>query len=87
MTFHFPAIAERLAQEGAKVVICSRKKENVEVATAKLKAKGLAVEGKVCHVGNAQQRRELVEWTLRMHGRIDILVNNAAINPVFGEKL
>ena len=43
------AIAERMAKEGGSVIICSRKKENVDQALAKLK--GLKVEGLVCDVG------------------------------------
>ena len=35
-----------------------------------------------CHVGDENQRKELVKKTIDIYGRIDILVNNAAINPV-----
>jgi len=81
------AIAERLAREGAKVVICSRRKDNVTSATASLHAMGLkSVIGLVCHVGTTEQRKYLVAETLKQcgGGRIDILVSNVACNPVMG---
>ena len=37
----------------------------------------------VCHVGDESQRKNLVNKTLERFGRLDILVNNAAINPVY----
>ena len=46
------AIAERLAEEGAIVHLCSRKEKNVREATDQLKAKGFKVHGHVCNVGN-----------------------------------
>jgi dehydrogenase/reductase SDR family protein 4 len=38
-----------------------------------------------CHVGKPEQLKALVDKTLEVYGRIDILVNNAATNPVFGQ--
>ena len=55
------AIARRLAQDGAKVVISSRKQANVDSAVAKLKSENLDVHGLVCHVGKADDRRKLAE--------------------------
>ncbi|KAK2191353.1 hypothetical protein NP493_53g02007 [Ridgeia piscesae] len=78
------AIAERLGRDGAHVIVSSRKKENVEGAVDKLKAKKLSVSGIVCHVGNDAARKNLVEQTVREQGGVDILVSNAGINPVFG---
>ncbi|XP_044270061.1 short-chain dehydrogenase reductase 2a [Tribolium madens] len=74
------AIAQRFAQEGAKVIISSRKEKNVEAAVAKLKSEGLDVCGLVCHVSNADQRKKLFE-TAKASGGLDILVSNAAVNP------
>ena len=45
---------------------------------------GLKATGIACHIGKAAQRKALVDQTINELGRIDILVNNAAINPVFG---
>lgn len=74
-------IAERLGLEGASVVISSRKQSNVDEAVEKLKAKGIDVLGLVCHVSNAQQRKNLVDKTVQKYGKIDVVVSNAAANP------
>ncbi|XP_004584761.1 dehydrogenase/reductase SDR family member 4 isoform X2 [Ochotona princeps] len=78
------AIARRLAQDGAHVVISSRKQQNVDRAVAALKQEGLSVSGTVCHVGKAEDRKQLVATTVNRHGGVDILVSNAAVNPFFG---
>lgn len=80
------AIAQRLAQEGAKVIISSRKEKNVNQALSKLKAEGLDVEGLVCHVSKAEDRKKLFE-TAAKYGVLDILVSNAAVNPEAGDVL
>lgn len=79
------AIARRLAQDGAHVVVSSRKQQNVDRAVAALQAEGLSVTGTVCHVGKAEDRERLVATALNLHGGIDILVSNAAVNPFFGK--
>lgn len=78
------SIAQGLAENGAKVVISSRKQEAVDAVASKFKAKGLEAIGIACHIGDAEQRQNLVDKTLEAYGRIDILVNNAAINPFYG---
>jgi NAD(P)-dependent dehydrogenase (short-subunit alcohol dehydrogenase family) len=78
------SIAQGLAENGAKVVISSRKQEAVDSVAQKFKAKGLEAIGIACHIGDAEQRRRLVDKTLNTYGRIDVLVNNAAINPFYG---
>ncbi|XP_008570578.1 PREDICTED: dehydrogenase/reductase SDR family member 4-like isoform X2 [Galeopterus variegatus] len=81
------AIARRLAQDGAHVVISSRKQKNVDRAVAELQGEGLSVTGTTCHVGNAEDRKRLVAMAVNLHGGIDILVSNAAVSPVFGSLL
>uniref|UniRef100_A0A8D1ZS86 Dehydrogenase/reductase (SDR family) member 4 n=2 Tax=Sus scrofa TaxID=9823 RepID=A0A8D1ZS86_PIG len=54
------AIARRLAQDGAHVVVSSRKQENVDRTVATLQGEGLSVTGTVCHVGKAEDRERLV---------------------------
>ncbi|XWS19346.1 hypothetical protein CRYUN_Cryun31cG0007500 [Craigia yunnanensis] len=75
------SIAERLGLEGASVVISSRKQKNVYEAVEKLKNKGIQVLGVVCHVSNAQQRKNLIKKTVEKYGKIDVVVSNAAVNP------
>lgn len=54
------AIAKRLASDGAKVVISSRKQKNVDAAVSLLKKEGLPVTGMVCHVGLKEDREKLI---------------------------
>ncbi|XP_077151320.1 dehydrogenase/reductase SDR family member 4-like isoform X1 [Ranitomeya variabilis] len=78
------AIARRLAQDGAHVLISSRKKDNVEKAAEQLKDEGLSVYAIQCHVGKKEDRERLVAKALEVYGKIDILVCNAAVNPFVG---
>nr|Q8SPU8.2 RecName: Full=Dehydrogenase/reductase SDR family member 4; AltName: Full=NADPH-dependent carbonyl reductase; Short=CR; AltName: Full=NADPH-dependent retinol dehydrogenase/reductase; Short=NDRD; AltName: Full=Peroxisomal short-chain alcohol dehydrogenase; Short=PSCD; AltName: Full=Short chain dehydrogenase/reductase family 25C member 2; Short=Protein SDR25C2 [Bos taurus] len=78
------AIARRLAQDGAHVVVSSRKQQNVDRAVATLKGEGLSVTGTVCHVGKAEDRERLVATAVKLHGGVDILISNAAVSPFFG---
>ncbi|XP_063535629.1 dehydrogenase/reductase SDR family member 4 isoform X2 [Cydia strobilella] len=57
------AIAKRLGNEGASVVICSRKENNVQKTVNELRNEGITVEGVACHVGNAEQRKKLFDIT------------------------
>ncbi|XP_057795008.1 short-chain dehydrogenase/reductase SDRA-like isoform X2 [Salvia miltiorrhiza] len=74
-------IAERLGLEGAAVVISSRRQTNVDEAVKKLKNQGIEVMGLVCHVSNAQQRKDLIKNTIQKYGKLDVVVCNAAANP------
>ncbi|XP_052232957.1 dehydrogenase/reductase SDR family member 4-like isoform X1 [Dreissena polymorpha] len=79
------AIAERLASEGACVMVSSRKHQNVDGAVRELKDKGYYhVSGMVCHVANKEHRSRMIEKTVEEFGGIDFLVSNAAVNPIFG---
>jgi short-subunit dehydrogenase involved in D-alanine esterification of teichoic acids len=42
------------------------------------------VAGCVCHVGNPEHRRKLVEFVMKHYKRIDILFHNAGVNPAMG---
>ncbi len=78
------AIAEEMARCGAKVVISSRKSEACEQVAGELKAAGFEAIAVPCHVGRKEDLERLVETTLQTWGRIDVLVCNAATNPVYG---
>lgn len=78
------SIALSLAQHGATVVVSSRKLPAVQEVADEFKAKGLNAVGFPCHMGDDAQVRELAESTIKNLGGIDIIVNNAAANPVFG---
>ncbi|XP_030036115.1 dehydrogenase/reductase SDR family member 4 [Manduca sexta] len=75
------AIAKRLGDEGASIIISSRKESNVNKAVKSLRDDGINVEGVVCHVANAEQRKQLFDMANNKFGGLDILVSNAAVNP------
>jgi len=79
-------IAERLVAEGAQVCITARKPEALEAAVDQLGGKehAIAVAGKA---DNADHQADAVAQTISAYGRLDILVNNTGINPVFGPML
>ncbi len=81
------AIAARLADAGASVVIASRKKENLESTAAELSKLAGKVVPIVCHLGRAAQVESLVKETESTLGPIDILVNNSATNVGQGPSL
>ena len=78
------AIAKGLAENGAQVVISSRNQEACDEVVKEFTSEGLKAIGIACHIGKEDQRTNLVAKVVEAFGRIDILVNNAAINPVFG---
>jgi len=78
------AIAEFYAAAGAKVVVSSRKQDAVDAVAGEIKAKGFEATAIACHMGDMVDVGRLAEATIAKYGTIDILVNNAAVNPVFG---
>ena len=78
------AISRRMAQEGARVIISSRNQVNVDKAVKDLQAEGLKAEGFVCHVGNKEHRDKLLQHIKDKHGKLDVLVLNAAVSTHFG---
>ncbi len=78
------AIALALGQQGAKVVVSSRKQEAVDEVVAEFKKEGIEALGIACHMGDMPQVQQLLELTRKAFGGVDIIVNNAATNPVFG---
>ena len=77
------SIARGFAEYGAKVIISSRKQDAVDAVAASFKKDCLEATGIACHVGDESQLKNLVAKTTEIYGGIDILVNNAATNPVF----
>ena len=78
------AIAERLAEHGAKVVVSSRKAEACEPVAAGIRARGGEAIVVPCHIARKEALAELVERTVGHLGGIDVLVCNAAVNPYLG---
>jgi dehydrogenase/reductase SDR family member 4 len=78
------SIAHYLAAQGAKVVVNSRKQEAVDAVANAIITEGGQAVGIAGQVGNADDCKNLFDFTMETYGRVDILVNNAATNPVFG---
>ena len=78
------AIAQRMAEHGAKVVISSRKGDVCETVAAGIRAKGGEAIAIPCHVAHKEQLQALVDGTIAHWGGIDVLVGNAGVNPYFG---
>lgn len=77
------SIALALAEYGAKVVVSSRSQEAIDEVAKEFKDQGHEATGIACHVGDEEQCKRLIEKTIATYGGVDILVNNAATNPVF----
>lgn len=78
------AIARALGQAGAAVVVSSRKQEAVDAVVASLKEEGIDALAIAANAGKQEDLQRLTEKTVEQFGGIDIIVNNAAANPVFG---
>jgi len=81
------AIAERMAEHGAKVVISSRKADACERVASEINGKygkGEAAAAIPCNINYKEQLQALVAATRKHFGRIDVLVCNAALNPYYG---
>lgn len=74
------ATAERLAVEGARVMLTDINGGRLSAATEALAASGLDVAAKVADLGEVEERDRLVPAVVERFGRIDILVNNAAFH-------
>lgn len=77
------AIAEGFAEMGATVVLASRKVEGLEEVRKNIEAAGGEAFVIPTHMGDMEGIDRLVKGTLEKYGTIDILVNNAATNPIF----
>ena len=78
------AIAERLAEHGARVVVSSRKEDACETVAAGIRARGGQAMVIPCHIARKEALQALVDRTTAAWGGIDILVCNAAVNPYLG---
>lgn len=75
------AIAQRLVAEGGSVVLTGRTQDALDAAVAELGPSASAVAGRA---DDADHRAEVFAHVEQRHGRLDHLVNNTGINPVYG---
>lgn len=81
------ASAEAMARLGAKVVISSRKAEPCEEVAKAIRAEGHEAVSIPCNISRKEEIEALVHKTRAHFGPVDILVCNAAVNPVYGPLL
>ena len=81
------AIAETLAAYGAHCVLVSRKIEGLRQVEEKITKAGGKAQSIACHMGQLDKIDHLFEEIKSQHGKLHILVNNAATNPYFGEMI
>ncbi|RJQ86196.1 MAG: SDR family oxidoreductase [Desulfobacteraceae bacterium] len=81
------AIAETLAAYGAHCILVSRKIEALRQVEQKITQQGGKAESVACHMGQLVQIDALFKEIQQRHGKLHILVNNAATNPYFGEMM
>lgn len=81
------AIAKLLAQQGAHVIVSSRKVDDCQQVADAIVAAGGKASAMACHIGEMEQITAAIESIRGQFGKLDILVNNAATNPYFGNVL
>ncbi len=80
------AIAERLAREGARIIVADIQPEAGAAAAARLRSAGHAAENRVVDIADDASVADLSRAVEELHGHCDILVNNAAISDGTGIK-
>lgn len=80
-------IALGFAEQGARLVICSRKQEALDAVAQEVRQRGTECLPVACHTGSPEQIAALFAKIADTYGGLDILVNNAAANPYFGPVL
>ena len=78
------ATARLLAEQGAHVVLSSRKQADLDAVAASIIADGGEASAIAAHQGDSDALAQLISAIDQRFGRLDILVNNAATNPHFG---
>jgi NAD(P)-dependent dehydrogenase (short-subunit alcohol dehydrogenase family) len=80
-------VAKLLAEQGAHVIVSSRKLDGYQVVADQIVEAGGSAEGFPCHVGRMEDIATIFEHIGSKHGKLDILINNAATNPYYGHIL
>jgi gluconate 5-dehydrogenase len=77
-------MAEGLAEAGASLMLCARRAEWLQPTVDELRERGFQTEGMLCDVVNPEQVRAVVDKTIEVYGKVDILINNAGVS--WGER-
>jgi dehydrogenase/reductase SDR family protein 4 len=75
------AMANRLAEAGASIVLTSRKVENLEKVASGITASGGKAVAIASHLGKSEEVKKMVEAVKAQFGKVDVLINSAGANP------
>lgn len=76
------AAARHLAKEGAILVLAARRKERIDGLAKEINENGGKASAKQTDVTQAEQLKDLVDFTIDTYGRIDVIINNAGLMPL-----
>ena len=77
------AMVLAFADAGADVVVTSRKLEACQAVADEVEARGRRALAVACHIGHWDEIQDLVEQAYATFGRVDVLVNNAGMSPLY----
>ena len=72
-------MAEGLAEAGARLMLCARRDEWLTPTVKEMRERGFTVEGVLCDVSKPADVQAVVDQTLALYGKVDILINNAGL--------
>jgi dehydrogenase/reductase SDR family member 4 len=78
------AIAQAYASAGANVILNARNADVLRESVDSITARGLSAKGLTMNAGRPEHSAALIDAAVALFGRLDILVNNAAANPIYG---
>ena len=73
-------MAQGLAEAGASLMLCARREQWLTPTLESFRSRGFRVEGMICDVADAGQVQAVVDKTMAVFGKIEILINNAGIS-------
>ncbi len=76
------ATARLLASQGAKVVLGARRTDRLETLAAEIREAGGIADVRALDVTNMEDVQAFIDFAVELHGRVDVLVNNAGVMPL-----
>ncbi len=73
-------MAEALAEAGARLMLCARRREWLDETVTEFASRGFSVIGKVCDVSKPDEVQAIIDSTVKHFGSVDCLVNNAGVS-------
>jgi gluconate 5-dehydrogenase len=77
-------MAEGFAEAGASLMLCARREEWLTPTITEMREQGINVEGVLCDVSRPEDVQRVVDRTIEVYGKVDILLNNAGVS--WGER-